>query len=51
MMCILNFANVAVAWKGFIAKDMRFFNTASAAKHHAVAFQSGSDLSMLTDAR
>jgi len=36
-----------VAGKGFIAKDMGFFNTAGAAKHQAVAFRSGSDLSVL----
>lgn len=40
-------ATFAVAGKGFIAKDMGFINTAGAAKHQAVAFRSGSDLSVM----
>lgn len=39
-------ATVAVAGRGFIAKDMGFKNTAGAAKHQAVAFRSGSDRSI-----
>ncbi|KAF5733467.1 pectinesterase 3-like [Tripterygium wilfordii] len=39
-------ATFAVAGKGFIAKDMKFINTAGAAKHQAVAFRSGSDMSV-----
>ncbi|KAJ0075215.1 hypothetical protein Patl1_33857 [Pistacia atlantica] len=39
-------ATVAVAGKGFMAKDMTFINTAGAAKHQAVAFRSGSDQSV-----
>ncbi|KAL5755454.1 hypothetical protein ACOSQ2_020200 [Xanthoceras sorbifolium] len=39
-------ATVAVAGKGFIAKDMKFINTAGPEKHQAVAFRSGSDLSV-----
>lgn len=40
-------ATFAVAGKGFIARDMMFVNTAGAAKHQAVAFRSGSDLSVI----
>ncbi|XP_030464038.2 pectinesterase 3-like [Syzygium oleosum] len=40
-------ATFAVAGKGFIARDMGFVNTAGAAKHQAVAFRSGSDLSVI----
>ncbi|KAJ7951431.1 Pectinesterase [Quillaja saponaria] len=39
-------ATVAVAGRGFIAKDIGFVNTAGAAKHQAVAFRSGSDRSV-----
>lgn len=39
-------ATFAVAGKGFVAMDMRFENTAGAAKHQAVAFRSGSDFSV-----
>lgn len=39
-------ATFAVAGKGFIAKDMTFKNTAGPEKHQAVAFRSGSDLSV-----
>ncbi|XP_048419891.1 pectinesterase 3-like [Pyrus x bretschneideri] len=39
-------ATFAVAGKGFIVKDMGFINTAGAIKHQAVAFRSGSDLSV-----
>ncbi|XP_071741979.1 pectinesterase 1 [Rutidosis leptorrhynchoides] len=39
-------ATFAVAGKGFIAMDIRFENTAGAAKHQAVAFRSGSDFSV-----
>ncbi|KAF5743821.1 putative Pectinesterase-3 precursor [Tripterygium wilfordii] len=39
-------ATFAVAGKGFMAKDMKFINTAGAAKHQAVAFRSGSDMSV-----
>ncbi|KAJ8447539.1 hypothetical protein Cgig2_031152 [Carnegiea gigantea] len=39
-------ATVAVAGRGFIAKDMGFKNTAGAEKHQAVAFRSGSDKSI-----
>ncbi|PQQ09259.1 pectinesterase 3 [Prunus yedoensis var. nudiflora] len=39
-------ATFAVAGKGFIAKDMGFINSAGPAKHQAVAFRSGSDLSV-----
>lgn len=42
-------ATFAVAGKGFIAKDMAFVNTAGAAKHQAVAFRSGSDLSVISN--
>lgn len=40
-------ATFAVAGKGFIGKEMGFFNTAGPEKHQAVAFRSGSDLSVL----
>lgn len=40
-------ATFAVAGKGFIARDMTFVNSAGAAKHQAVAFRSGSDLSVI----
>ncbi|KAI5594272.1 hypothetical protein BDE02_03G062700 [Populus trichocarpa] len=36
----------AVAGKGFFARDMKFINTAGAEKHQAVAFRSGSDMSV-----
>lgn len=39
-------ATVAVAGRGFIAKDMTFVNTAGPEKHQAVAFRSGSDRSV-----
>ncbi|KAK0596718.1 hypothetical protein LWI29_018379 [Acer saccharum] len=39
-------ATVAVAGRGFIAKDIKFINTAGAEKHQAVAFRSGSDRSV-----
>ncbi|KAG6581793.1 pectinesterase 3-like [Cucurbita moschata] len=40
-------ATFAVQGKGFIGKDMGFINTAGPAKHQAVAFRSGSDLSVM----
>ncbi|ERM94148.1 hypothetical protein AMTR_s00010p00161740 [Amborella trichopoda] len=40
-------ATFAVAADGFIAKDLTFENTAGPQKHQAVAFRSGSDLSVL----
>ncbi|XP_065867142.1 pectinesterase 1-like [Euphorbia lathyris] len=39
-------ATFAVAGKGFMARDIQFINTAGAAKHQAVAFRSGSDMSV-----
>ncbi|KAK9281367.1 hypothetical protein L1049_004267 [Liquidambar formosana] len=39
-------ATFAAVGRGFMAKDMGFKNTAGAAKHQAVAFRSGSDLSV-----
>ncbi|KAG6782322.1 hypothetical protein POTOM_011720 [Populus tomentosa] len=39
-------SEIAVAGKGFFARDMKFINTAGAAKHQAVAFRSGSDMSV-----
>lgn len=39
-------ATFAVAGKRFFARDMRFINTAGAEKHQAVAFRSGSDMSV-----
>ncbi|KAI4329024.1 hypothetical protein L6164_021331 [Bauhinia variegata] len=39
-------ATFAVKGKGFIAKDIAFKNTAGADKHQAVAFRSGSDMSV-----
>ncbi|KAA8541574.1 hypothetical protein F0562_022726 [Nyssa sinensis] len=39
-------ATFAAVGKGFIAKDIGFKNTAGAEKHQAVAFRSGSDLSV-----
>lgn len=39
-------ATFAVAGKGFFARDMKFINTAGAEKHQAVAFRSGSDMSV-----
>ncbi|OAY36323.1 pectinesterase 3 [Manihot esculenta] len=39
-------ATFAVAGKGFMARDIKFINTAGAAKHQAVAFRSGSDMSV-----
>lgn len=42
------FGFAAVAGKGFIGKDMGFINTAGPAKHQAVAFRSGSDLSVMS---
>ncbi|XP_078444119.1 pectinesterase-like [Wolffia australiana] len=41
-----NSATVAVTGSGFIAKGITFENTAGPAKHQAVAFRSGSDLSV-----
>ncbi|KAK4773474.1 hypothetical protein SAY87_028493 [Trapa incisa] len=40
-------ATFAVAGKGFIAKNMKFINTAGPEKHQAVAFRSGSDMSVM----
>ncbi|KAL4574373.1 hypothetical protein LXL04_021202 [Taraxacum kok-saghyz] len=40
-------ATFAVSGSGFIARDMTFENTAGPAKHQAVAFRSGSDLSVV----
>ncbi|OWM66532.1 pectinesterase 3 [Punica granatum] len=40
-------ATFAVAGKGFIVRDMGFINTAGAEKHQAVAFRSGSDMSVM----
>ncbi|KAI3516660.1 hypothetical protein L1887_15583 [Cichorium endivia] len=40
-------ATFAVSGTGFIARDMTFENTAGPAKHQAVAFRSGSDLSVV----
>ncbi|KAL9405853.1 hypothetical protein Peur_002825 [Populus x canadensis] len=40
-------ASFAVAGKGFFARDIKFINTAGAEKHQAVAFRSGSDISVL----
>ncbi|XP_076921679.1 pectinesterase-like [Bidens hawaiensis] len=40
-------ATFAVSGAGFIARDMTFENTAGPAKHQAVAFRSGSDLSVM----
>ncbi|KAI3714456.1 hypothetical protein L6452_21410 [Arctium lappa] len=40
-------ATFAVKGKGFIARDMRFENTAGPEKHQAVAFRSDSDLSVV----
>ncbi|KAJ6701109.1 PECTINESTERASE [Salix koriyanagi] len=40
-------ASFAVAGKGFFARDIKFINTAGAEKHQAVAFRSGSDMSVL----
>ncbi|XP_010542351.1 PREDICTED: pectinesterase 1 [Tarenaya hassleriana] len=39
-------ATFAIQGKGFIMKDIGIINTAGAAKHQAVAFRSGSDLSV-----
>ncbi|XP_050232730.1 pectinesterase 3 [Mercurialis annua] len=39
-------ATFAVQGKGFIARDIKFINTAGPAKHQAVAFRSGSDMSV-----
>ncbi|KAJ4827605.1 hypothetical protein Tsubulata_026412, partial [Turnera subulata] len=39
-------ATFAVAGKGFFARDIKFINTAGPEKHQAVAFRSGSDLSV-----
>ncbi|KAI4355358.1 hypothetical protein L6164_004139 [Bauhinia variegata] len=39
-------ATFAVKGKGFIARDIAFKNTAGPAKHQAVAFRSGSDMSV-----
>ncbi|KAK9063675.1 hypothetical protein SSX86_017546 [Deinandra increscens subsp. villosa] len=40
-------ATFAVSGAGFVARDMTFENTAGPAKHQAVAFRSGSDLSVV----
>ncbi|XP_011048628.1 PREDICTED: pectinesterase 3 [Populus euphratica] len=40
-------ASFAVAGKGFFARDVKFINTAGPEKHQAVAFRSGSDMSVL----
>lgn len=40
-------ATFAVSGAGFIVRDMGFENTAGPAKHQAVAFRSGSDLSVV----
>ncbi|KAJ0487877.1 putative pectinesterase [Helianthus annuus] len=40
-------ATFAVKGKGFMARDMRFENTAGPEKHQAVAFRSDSDLSVV----
>ncbi|KVI05430.1 pectinesterase [Cynara cardunculus var. scolymus] len=40
-------ATFAVSGAGFIARDMTFENTAGPAQHQAVAFRSGSDLSVV----
>ncbi|KAL8218687.1 hypothetical protein R6Q57_022060 [Mikania cordata] len=40
-------ATFAVSGSGFIARDITFENTAGPAKHQAVAFRSGSDLSVV----
>ncbi|KAB5574070.1 hypothetical protein DKX38_001264 [Salix brachista] len=40
-------ASFAVAGKGFFARDIKFINTAGAEKHQAVAFRSGSDMSVV----
>ncbi|KAL3610445.1 hypothetical protein D5086_001465, partial [Populus alba] len=40
-------ASFAVAGKGFFARDIKFINTAGAEMHQAVAFRSGSDMSVL----
>ncbi|RQO84972.1 hypothetical protein POPTR_001G162700v4 [Populus trichocarpa] len=40
-------ASFAVAGKSFFARDIKFINTAGAEKHQAVAFRSGSDMSVL----
>ncbi|KAJ7011476.1 hypothetical protein NC653_001800 [Populus alba x Populus x berolinensis] len=37
----------SVAGKGFFARDIKFINTAGAEMHQAVAFRSGSDMSVL----
>ncbi|KAK4784777.1 hypothetical protein SAY86_019145 [Trapa natans] len=42
-----NTATFAVVGKGFIAKNIKFKNTAGAEKHQAVAFRSGSDMSVM----
>ncbi|KAF9685364.1 hypothetical protein SADUNF_Sadunf03G0046900 [Salix dunnii] len=39
-------ATFAVAGRGFFARDIKFINTAGAAKHQAVALRSGSDMSV-----
>ncbi|KAF7825365.1 pectinesterase 2 [Senna tora] len=41
-----NSATVAAVGDGFIARDITFRNTAGASNHQAVAFRSGSDLSV-----